>query len=135
MKIALSQLNYHIGNFDANFRAMSEAVLLAKEGGADLICFSELAVCGYPPRDFLEFKDFVRQSMDVVQKLCAMSNDLAIVVGAPTVNPELEGKDLFNSAFFYMKAKCNTLLTKPYYLITIFSMSTDILSRTVNLKR
>lgn len=100
MKIALSQLNYHIGNFEANFKAMAEAVEEARKAGADLICFSELAVCGYPPRDFLEFKDFIRQSMDVVQKLCNMSDDLAIVVGAPTVNPEPEGKDLFNSAFF-----------------------------------
>ena len=65
------------------------AVEEAKSQGADLICFSELASCGYPPRDFLEFKDFIRRSMAVVNELCKMSKDIAIVVGAPTVNPEI----------------------------------------------
>ncbi|MCC6754678.1 MAG: NAD+ synthase [Saprospiraceae bacterium] len=105
MRIAIAQLNYHIGNFDANFQRMESAVQNARQSGADLICFSELAVCGYPPRDFLEFKDFIRQSMAVVNKLATWSKDIAIVVGAPTVNPEIEGKDLFNSAFVLYEGK------------------------------
>ncbi|MBP8725890.1 MAG: NAD+ synthase [Saprospiraceae bacterium] len=105
MRIAIAQLNYHIGNFDANFQRMESAVQKARQSGADLICFSELAVCGYPPRDFLEFKDFIRKSMEVVNRLCALSQDIAIVVGAPTVNPEIEGKDLFNSAFVLYNCK------------------------------
>jgi NAD+ synthase (glutamine-hydrolysing) len=112
MKIALAQLNYHIGNFDGNLSVMKEAVLKAKAEKADLICFSELATCGYPPRDFLEFKDFIRQSMQVVNQLCELSNDIAIVVGAPTVNPEIEGKDLYNSAFFLFDNKVQFIAKK-----------------------
>ncbi|MBK8954414.1 MAG: NAD+ synthase [Saprospiraceae bacterium] len=112
MKIAISQLNYHIGNFEANFKAMESDVYRAIDGAADLICFSELAVCGYPPRDFLEFKDFIRHSMDVVNRLTALTDKIAIVVGAPTVNPELEGKDLFNSAFFLYQGKVQHLAHK-----------------------
>lgn len=112
MKIALAQLNYHIGNFEGNFAKMQDAVLKAKQEKADLICFSELASCGYPPRDFLEFRDFIRQSMDLINKLFELSSDIAILVGAPTVNPEIEGKDLFNSAFFLYDKKVQSITHK-----------------------
>lgn len=100
MKIALAQLNYHIGNFEGNLQKMLAAVESAKKQGADLICFGELAVCGYPPRDFLEFDDFIRQSYESIKALRHASRGIGIVVGAPTRNPFLEGKDLYNSAYF-----------------------------------
>lgn len=100
MRIALAQLDYHIGNFEGNLAKMLAAVDSAKSQGADLICFGELAVCGYPPRDFLEFDDFIRQSQASVDALKAVSHGIAIVVGAPTRNPVVAGKDLFNSAYF-----------------------------------
>jgi len=100
MKIALAQLNYHIGNFEGNLSKMLAAVESAKNQGADLICFGELAVCGYPPRDFLEFDDFIQQSYESVKALRHASRGIGIVVGAPTRNPFLEGKDLYNSAYF-----------------------------------
>jgi NAD+ synthase (glutamine-hydrolysing) len=59
MKIFLAQQNYHIGNFESNTEKIICAVKQAKEEGADIVVFSELSVCGYPPRDFLEFDDFV----------------------------------------------------------------------------
>lgn len=100
MKIAIAQLNYHIGNFEQNVQKMLQAVEEAKQQGANIILFGELAVCGYPPRDFLEFSDFIRSSREAVYRLCAASQDIAIAVGAPTVNPDLNGKDLYNSAYF-----------------------------------
>lgn len=100
MRIALAQLDYHIGNFEGNLAKMLSAVASAKSQGADLICFGELAVCGYPPRDFLEFDDFIRQSQASVDALKAVSHGIGIVVGAPTRNPVLAGKDLYNSAYF-----------------------------------
>lgn len=100
MKIALSQLNYHIGNFEGNLTKMLAAVQEAKNQGADLICFGELAVCGYPPRDFLEFDDFIRQCSASVYTLRQASQGIGIVVGSPTRNPVAAGKDLFNSAYF-----------------------------------
>ncbi len=70
MKIALAQQNYHIGNFSANVHKIVEAIAIARSKGADLILFSELAVCGYPPRDFLEFNDFIDKfiSSDTLEK-------------------------------------------------------------------
>jgi NAD+ synthase (glutamine-hydrolysing) len=112
MRIAVSQLNYHIGNFEANYEKMSAAVVDAKKQNADLIIFSELAVCGYPPRDFLEFPDFINRCNKVIEQLAALSNDIAIVVGAPSVNPNVEGKDLFNSALFLVEGKVQHITHK-----------------------
>ncbi len=100
MKIAIAQLNFHIGNFEGNLRKMLQAVENAKQQRADLICFSELATCGYPPRDFLEFENFIDLAEDTVHRLAEVAIGIAIVVGSPTKNPVLEGKDLYNSAYF-----------------------------------
>lgn len=100
MKIALAQLNFHIGNFEGNLQKMLTAVETARSQGADLICFPELAVCGYPPRDFLEFDDFIRRCYASVEALQKVSHGIGIVVGSPTRNPVAAGKDLYNSAYF-----------------------------------
>ena len=100
MKIAIAQLNYIIGDFEGNTSKMLKSVEVAKNQGADIIAFSELATCGYPPRDFLEFDDFIRRADESVEKLKQASGDIAIIVGSPTVNPVIEGKDLYNSVLF-----------------------------------
>ncbi len=100
MKIAIAQLNYHIGDFEGNLRKMLQATGEAKAEKADLILFAELATCGYPPRDFLEFDDFIRQSLHSVEELAKAAVGIAIVVGSPSRNPVIEGKDLHNSAYF-----------------------------------
>jgi NAD+ synthase (glutamine-hydrolysing) len=100
MRIAIAQLNYHIGNFEGNLDKMLQAIGEAKAQKADLIVFGELAVCGYPPRDFLEFNDFIEQSQASVMALAEAAKGIAVVVGAPSRNPVLEGKDLYNSAYF-----------------------------------
>ncbi len=105
MKIAIAQLNFHIGNFTGNVDKMLAAVAEAKQQGADLVCFSELATCGYPPRDFLEFDDFIRQAEAAVDRLAQAAQGIAIVVGSPSRNPVIEGKDLYNSAFFLADGK------------------------------
>ncbi len=98
MRIALAQLNYHIGNFEGNLQKMLAGVARAKEQGADLVCFGELATCGYPPRDFLEFNDFINKAEATVKGLAEASFGIGIIVGSPVRNPDLEGKDLFNAA-------------------------------------
>jgi len=101
MKIGLAQLNYMIGDFNGNFEKMKLAIEKAINENADLLVFSELCVCGYPPRDFLEFHHFIHECETVINKLAAVAgNKLAIVVGAPSKNPNKKGKDLYNSAYF-----------------------------------
>jgi NAD+ synthase (glutamine-hydrolysing) len=105
MKIAIAQLNFIIGDFDGNVSKMIQSVEDAKTQGVDLICFSELATCGYPPRDFLEFEDFIELAEKAVNRLAAAAQGIAIVVGSPSRNPVIEGKDLHNSAFFINDGK------------------------------
>ena len=100
MKIALAQLNYLIGDFEGNVQKMISFTNTAKGQGADIVVFGELATCGYPPRDFLEFKDFIRRAEVSIETLKAAAQGIAIVVGSPTVNPVPEGKDLYNSVYF-----------------------------------
>src|SRR6185436_4588537 len=81
MKIALAQLNYHIGNFSANTEKIKSNILRAKKEGADLVVFAELSVCGYPPRDFLEFSDFIRRCEDAVQEIASVCVGISAIVG------------------------------------------------------
>lgn len=105
MKIAIAQLNFFVGDFEGNLAKMLKAVEEAKTQGADLVAFPELATCGYPPRDFLEFDDFIRRAERSVQRLAEAAQGIAIAVGSPSRNPVIEGKDLFNSAYFLQDGK------------------------------
>jgi NAD+ synthase (glutamine-hydrolysing) len=83
MKIALAQLNYIIGDFNYNTRKIIDAIHEAKQKGADLVVFAELCVCGYPPRDFLEFSEFIGLCEDSVKKIAAECKDIACIIGLP----------------------------------------------------
>ncbi len=100
MKIFLAQQNYHIGNFESNTQKIICAVEEAKKQGGDIVVFSELSVCGYPPRDFLEFGDFIDKCREAVDEIKQHADSIAVIVGGPQRNPVIEGKDLFNAAFF-----------------------------------
>jgi NAD+ synthase (glutamine-hydrolysing) len=100
MKIFLAQQNYHIGNFDENARKIIEGINKAKQAGADLVLFSELCICGYPPRDFLEFHDFINQSYATLDTIKQHADTIGVLVGGPARNPRKEGKELFNAVFF-----------------------------------
>ena len=53
MKIALIQLNYHVGNIEGNIAKIKNGIKEATANSADLAVFAELAICGYPPKDLL----------------------------------------------------------------------------------
>ena len=112
MKIFLAQQNYHIGNFESNTQKIIEAVRNAKQQGGELVVFSELAVCGYPPRDFLEFNDFIEKSLDAIEAIRNEADAIGVIVGAPSRNPKIEGKDLFNSAYFLFEKEIKGVVHK-----------------------
>ena len=112
MKIALAQQNYHVGNFQDNTRQIIEGIEWAKSQQADLVLFSELSICGYPPRDFLEFDDFIRQCYSAIETIKAHADTIAVLVGAPDRNPVREGKDLFNAAFFLYEKEVKAVVHK-----------------------
>ncbi len=100
MKIALAQLNYHIGNFSSNVQKIKHAVQKAEKVGADLVVFAELAISGYPPRDFLEFDDFINRCNNALDEIASHCRNIGAIVGLPTYNKGKKGKPLYNSAAF-----------------------------------
>ena len=105
MKICIAQQNYHIGNFEENTKKILCAIEEAKKEGADIILFSEMSVCGYPARDFVEFNDFIEQCYQSIEKIKDAADTIGVLIGSPSRNPEKKGKDLFNAAFFLYEQK------------------------------
>ena len=105
MRIALAQLSYHIGDFESNISRIKTAILKAKSLPADVVVFAELAVCGYPPRDFLEFDDFIQKSRDAIDSIASECHGIAAIIGAPSVNSSKKGKPLYNTAWFLADGK------------------------------
>lgn len=112
MNIFLAQQNYHIGNFEANTAKIISAIEEAKKLNGDLIVFSELAVCGYPPRDFLEFNDFIQQGLAAIDRIREVADTIGVLVGCPSVNPKVEGKNLFNSAYLLYEKEIKGVVHK-----------------------
>ncbi len=112
MKIFLAQQNYHIGDFEANTSKILAAIEVAKKQNGDLIVFSELAICGYPPRDFLEFEDFVAEALISVDKIREAADTIGVLVGAPSPNPMKKGKNLFNSAYLLYEKEIKGIVHK-----------------------
>ena len=112
MKIVLAQQNYHIGNFEQNTAKIIEAIQAAKTQQADLIVFSELSVCGYPPRDFLEFNDFIQRCQSAIDEIKQHTDTIGVLIGCPSYNKVPEGKDLFNSAYLLYQQEVQDIVHK-----------------------
>ena len=112
MKIILAQQNYHIGNFEKNVHKIIDAINEAKSKNADLIVFTEMSICGYPARDFLDFQDFINKCFDSIEKIKQHADTIGVIVGSPDRNPQREGKDLFNAAFFLYEKEIKSVAHK-----------------------
>ncbi len=112
MKIFLAQQNYHVGNFESNTAKIISAIEEAKSQGGDLIVFSELCICGYPPRDFLYFNDFIERCIQSIDKIKTFANGIAVLIGAPQRNESTKGKDLYNAVYFLYEGKIQQIIQK-----------------------
>ncbi len=98
MRIAIAQIDYLTGAFDANLEAMTSAVEDARREAVDLVVFTELATVGYPPGDLLERRDFVDRNIAQLEEIARLSDDrLGILVGFVDVNESGTGKSLHNA--------------------------------------
>jgi NAD+ synthase (glutamine-hydrolysing) len=94
IRVALAQLNFRLGDFKTNVALMTEAYERAAEQQADVVVYSELAVCGYPPEDLLLKQQFLDDARAAVEQIAASTSNAAAVIGFP----EVEGESLYNSA-------------------------------------
>ena len=71
MKIALGQINPTVGDFAGNSAKIIAYAARARAGGAGLILFPELSICGYPPRDLVERPSFVAHNREAAERIAA----------------------------------------------------------------
>lgn len=105
MKIALAQINPHIGNFQANGDTIIELIKKAREQEARLVVFPELSISGYPPRDFLDFDDFIKRCEESALRIARECTEISAIVGLPVFNQTGKGKRLFNAAVLLKDGK------------------------------
>lgn len=109
MKIALAQINLHIGNFEENTTKIVYCIKQAQQFNADLVVFPEMTVCGYPPLDMLDYKDYADKCQDVVKRIAKICTNIAVILGSPSHNPNKQGKSLYNSAWFLYEGKVKSI--------------------------
>ena len=102
MKIALAQINTTVGDFAGNIDRILKYAQCARERGADLVVFPELAICGYPPRDLVERPGFILKSESELARLVDLLPPIPTLVGSsgarkggasapPSMDARLEG--------------------------------------------
>jgi NAD+ synthase (glutamine-hydrolysing) len=100
LKIAMAQINSTVGDLEGNISKIKKNLINAKNCGADLVIFPELAVTGYPPQDLLLENGFVENNKKVLEKMIT-SNDVDIVGVVGFV--DYKRKDLFNAVSIFKK--------------------------------
>ncbi len=96
MKIAISQNNYRIGDFDGNKTKIVNAIRKAKDSGADLVVFAEYAISGTPACDFLGRASFLNACEESLDEIAAESDGISVLVGLPM---QQEGVTVSAAAF------------------------------------
>src|ERR687886_164349 len=91
MRLALAQINTVVGDLDGNRDRILSRLEEAKDAGADLVLFPELAVTGYPPEDLLLRPGFVRAARRSLDQIARSTRGIVALVGAP-----LYDRDLYN---------------------------------------
>ncbi|HEY6100252.1 MAG TPA: nitrilase-related carbon-nitrogen hydrolase, partial [Anaeromyxobacter sp.] len=101
VRIALAQVNTTVGDFAGNAARIRAATGRARAAGAMVVAFPELAVCGYPPRDFLGLPDFLdaaRRALEELARPAEWSRGISIVVGFPEAVAGAPPPGVYNAA-------------------------------------
>ena len=73
LRLALAQIDCHVGDLEGNAARISRAIERARDGGAELVLAPELAVTGYPPEDLLLKEHFLRDAREALERSPAAS--------------------------------------------------------------
>lgn len=98
MKVALAQINPIVGALEYNTEKIIKFTSIAKERGADLVVFPEMALIGYPPEDLLSLPSFIDAVGEALEKISRASKGIALLVGCVRNNRSGGEKGLFNAA-------------------------------------
>lgn len=98
MKIALAQINTTVGDFEGNVAKILQYARMAVDRQAHLVVFPEMAVCGYPPRDLVERRDFIERSEAELSRLAHLLPDIPALIGYVRASGVQAGKAVSNAA-------------------------------------
>src|SRR4051812_31350567 len=93
LRVALAQINPTVGDIRGNSRKISDQMERAREEGAALVVFPELALTGYPPEDLLLKTSFLDAAGTALRELATEAKDIVAVVGYPE-----QAEDVYNTA-------------------------------------
>ncbi|MDR4507529.1 MAG: NAD+ synthase [Candidatus Brocadiaceae bacterium] len=105
MKIALAQINPTIGDFKRNTEIIYTYIDNARNQKADLVIFPELAITGYPPKDFLDNPVFINQNIKALHNIANYASGISVIVGFVDKNKQPNGKLIHNAAAFIQNGK------------------------------
>ena len=112
MKICIAQLNYKIGDIENNTQKIADTIHEAKQAGADLVVFSELAVCGYPPDDLLDYPWFIEKCEQGLEMVAQACQGIAAIVGGIGTSTYTTGRQLHNVACFMRDGRIEDTVKK-----------------------
>jgi NAD+ synthase (glutamine-hydrolysing) len=109
MRLALAQMNTVVGDLDGNRDRIVARLEEAREAGADLVLFPELATTGYPPEDLLLRPGFLRAAAKTLDEVAAQTKGIAALVGAPHLD-----RDLFNACAVCADGEVKAMYRKQF---------------------
>lgn len=113
LRVALAQINTTVGDLDGNARKVGEAVGRARDLGADLVAFPELAITGYPPEDLVLSRAFVADNRARLDELASSIEGIAAIVGF-VGGGKSDGGPVCNSAALVANGKIVHVYKKIY---------------------
>ena len=112
MKIGILQLNFTVGDFRGNSEKLVSAYERAVREGAELCLGSELGLCGYPPRDLLNRRDFVESHERALREVAKRVGKVPLLIGGIEKTNQKAGRPLYNTAFLVEKGKTRAVARK-----------------------
>lgn len=112
MKISLCQINPIIGDVEGNKKKIIDGYKKGLDDKVDLVIFPELALCGYPPQDLVEKKEFRSAVIKASEELAAITTDTGLLFGTITELMEDVGTGIYNSAMLCYNGKIQFVQNK-----------------------
>ncbi len=112
-KIALAQINPIAGNIKFNSQKIIDCIKDAKQNGADMIIFPELALMGYPFGDiFIRHKSIITRQLKALEEITAQTSGITALVGFAEPTCDADKKPFYNSVAVMQNGKIINIARK-----------------------